>query len=97
MKTEVEELIVEWDDAKDAINFEKHCIHFSSAALVFTDENRLEFYDEKHSETEDRFAVIGMVEDVLFVIYTERKNNLRIISARLATKKEKELYYGKNS
>ena len=36
MRTKVEELVIEWDDAKDAINFKKHHIHFSSAALVLT-------------------------------------------------------------
>ena len=93
----IEEIKIEWDDEKDEINFKKHHIHFSSAAFVFLDENRLEFFDEKHSKEEDRFIVIGIVEEVIFVIYTERKNSLRIISARIATKKERELYYEKNS
>ena len=46
---------------------------------------------------EDRYNTIGMVNDVLFVVYTERKDNIRIISARLATKTERSIYYDTNS
>lgn len=66
---------------------------FQTAALVFSDENRIEMYDSEHSLEEDRYNTIGMVEDVLFVVYTERKDRLRIISARLANKKERSMYY----
>ena len=97
MELEIGGIAIEFDNKKNIINFEKHNIHFETAALVFADENRLEFYDEKHSQKEDRFSVIGIVNDVIFVIYTERKDKIRIISARIATKEEKELYYGKNS
>jgi len=68
-------------------------VSFQTAALVFYDENRIEMYDSKHSLEEDRYNTIGMVEDVLFVVYTERKDRLRIISARLANKKERSMYY----
>lgn len=47
----------------------------------------------QHSLEEDRYNTIGMVEDVLFVVYTERKEKIRLISARLATEKERSLYY----
>ena len=87
-------LEVEWDDNKNTQNLQKHKIGFDMAALVFLDENRLEYYDEKHSVDEDRYIVIGCVEDVLFVVYTVREEAHRIISARLATQMEKELYYG---
>lgn len=40
---------------------------------------------------------IGMVNDILFVVYTERKENIRIISARLATKTERSIYYDTDS
>ncbi|MBQ3670399.1 MAG: BrnT family toxin, partial [Treponema sp.] len=54
----------------------------------------IEKYDSKHSTaTEDRWNVIGMVEDVLFVVYTERDARTRIISARKATKEEINEYY----
>ena len=86
----------EWDDEKDKINKEKHGIDFSTAALVFRDENRLEFYDEAHSEDEDRFITIGQINGVaivVMVVYTERKNAIRLISARRATKQERSAYY----
>ncbi len=56
-------------------------------------------YDERHSIEEDRYITIGQVNNftfILMVVYTERKDAVRIISARLATKKEKEMYrYGR--
>ena len=90
----------EWDDEKDKINKEKHGIDFSTAALVFRDENRLEFYDDAHSEDEDRFITIGQINGVaivVMVVYTERKNAIRLISARRATKQERNAYYDYSS
>ena len=82
----------EWDTEKERINYNKHKIHFYTATAVFDDDNRLEWYDAAHSETEDRYNTIGMVKDVLFVVYTERREKIRLISARLATAAEKEVY-----
>ena len=45
---------------------------------------------------EDRYIAIGCVADILFVVFTERKDNIRIISARLATEAERRLYYDEN-
>ena len=45
---------------------------------------------------EDRYIAIGMVGDLLFVVFTERGENIRLISARLATEKERRLYYDQN-
>ena len=88
----------EWDSEKEEMNIRKHGIDFDTASHVFNDRNRLEFYDKWHSfPTEDRFIVIGMVEDVLYVVYTEREDAIRLISARIATAKEKELYTYGNS
>ena len=70
---------------------------FLVAAKVFLDENRIEYYDDFNSNDEDRYKVIGKVENILVVIYTERNEKIRIISARLATKKEQEEYYGQFS
>ena len=85
----------EWDEEKEKINISKHGIDFEIASHVFLDPNRLEYYDEKHSsEYEDRYITIGYVSDVLTVVYTYRSDSIRIISARIATKKEKEAYYG---
>ena len=82
----------EWDEEKAAANFRKHKIDFRDAALVFNDENYIEFYDAAHSVFEDRYNVIGMVHDILFVVYTERRERIRIISARLATPEERRVY-----
>lgn len=91
---EVGEFIIEWDDNKAEINYKKHGIRFKFAARVFLDENRIENFDELHSEDEDRIKVIGMVDEVLSVIYTERGEKYRLISARYATKSEEDEYYG---
>ena len=61
--------------------------------MVFFDEFRIDDFDEIHSDFEDRYKIIGKVEDILVVIYTERGNFTRIISARDAEKYEKEDYY----
>lgn len=87
---------VEWDDSKNETNSKKHGISFFVAAYVFADENRVELYDSIHSTYEDRYAVIGHVGELLYVAYTERGEVVRIISARLATKEEEELYYEYN-
>ena len=94
MEIEIEGRLFEWDDEKERINIRKHGIQFKTAARVFSDEARLEEYDEDHSDEEDRWQVIGMVNDVLFVVYTERGDFTRIISARTAEKKERMRYYG---
>lgn len=89
-------MIFDWDDNKEKINIAKHGIDFSTAALVFGDDNRIEKYDELHSENEDRYITIGEINGVsivVMVVYTERAEVIRIISARLATRREKEAYY----
>ena len=61
---------------------------------MFLDDYRIEDYDELHSDEEDRIKVIGKVAKVLVVIYTERGEKFRIISARYANKDDEEEYYG---
>ncbi len=87
----------EWDEEKNQINIERHGIDFETAVLVFNDVQRIEIYDIEHSMNEDRYNTIGMVDDVLFVVYTERKENIRLISARVATKTERSIYYDTDS
>ena len=86
----------EWDENKNARNIKKHKISFQSAVWVFQDPYRKEYYDEKHSIDEERWATVGMAKDILYVVYTERDegNTIRLISARPATKREREDYYG---
>ena len=93
---ELEEFGFEWDSEKAEINFQKHKIRFETAAFAFLDDNRIEEFDELHSDFEDRHKVIGRVGRILVVIYTERGENYRIISARYATKKEVDDYYAGN-
>ena len=87
---------LEWDDQKNEINKKKHGVSFLTAAYVFADENRVELFDEAHSIYEERYAVIGCVGRLLFVVYTERGDVVRLISARLAAKNEEEIYYEYN-
>ena len=94
METTINNMLFEWDDEKNRINKRKHRISFETAANVFFDENRIEQPDEFHSGDEERWQVIGMVDEILFVIYTERDDKTRIISARRADKKERSIYYG---
>ena len=84
-----------WDDEKSRINFQKHGIKFETAAKVFRDEFKIIQEDFLHSTTyEERMKVIGMVNDVLCVIYTERRRATRLISARKANLVERGQYYG---
>ena len=82
-----------WDSEKAEINLKKHKISFEDGARVFLDDYRFEYFDEIHSDDEERIKIIGFVRNVLTVIYTERKNVNRIISARRANKKERDDYY----
>lgn len=84
----------EWDEEKARKNLKKHGVPFELAAKVFLDENRIEIYDEANSIDEDRYITIGMTGDILFVVYTERYPRIRLISARLATARERKVYYG---
>ena len=90
----------EWNEKKAASNFRKHGVSFEEAKSVFYDENAIQFYDEDHSELEeDRFLLLGrsIESRILITCYCEREsdNVLRIISARKATKKERQYYPGK--
>ena len=90
----------EWDLSKNKANKLKHGVSFEDAETVFDDKNAVYLYDEKHSEDEERFYIIG--EDVNFrdlsVCHCYRGENgeiIRIISARKATKIEIDYYYGR--
>ena|GEM_PF-252515 len=91
IKFELGDLKFIWDSEKAEINWQKHKVRFETAVEVFLDENYIEDYDETHSDEEHRYKIIGLVEKVLVVIYTERDDRNRIISARLADKKKGEI------
>lgn len=94
MEFETTSRLFEWDDDKALKNKGKHGVSFEKAIRVFDDNFRVERYDEYHSDYEDRWITIGRVDDILFVVYTERADRTRIISARLADKSERREYYG---
>ena len=88
---------VEWDDKKNADNKLAHeGLGFELAQLVFADPNRLERIDRSESNItgEERWQTLGMAGRVLFVVFTERGERKRIISARLANKAERRSYHG---
>ena len=84
----------EWDEAKNSYNKKAHGISFETALHVFDDPYYLEVYDFEHSDDEDRYIALGKVGEVIFVVFTERKDRIRLISARIATSSERRLYYG---
>jgi uncharacterized DUF497 family protein len=84
----------EWDEEKNQINQMKHGVSFKEAAMVFSDEKRVEIFDRNHSFFEDRWKIFGLSGlSVLTVSCTERHGFVRIISARKASKTEEEAYY----
>ena len=87
----------EWYSEKERINIEKHGIDLGMVKEVFDDPFHVEQYDETHSGLEDRWQVLGKSGDVLFVVYTERGETCRIITAREAEPEERRIYYGKSS
>ena len=84
----------EWDSDKNEANVKKHGLAFGDVIPVFDDPLFLELYDSEHSsEKEDRYFGIGTVQNVLVVAtsYIEM-DRIRIISARVASPKEREVY-----
>lgn len=84
----------EWDPKKAASNLKAHDVSFDEATSVFGDSLSLNMPDPDHSEDEQRFLVIGMstASRLIVVSYAERPPRTRIISARLATKRERQAY-----
>ena len=82
---------------KERKNRKTHGISFSAAKFVFNDKERWERFDSAHSKKEDRWQTLGLVDKVLFVVYTEQKDIIRIISARIADENERRIYNGERS
>ncbi len=84
----------EWDEKKAKINKRKHGITFEEATTAFADELSITIDDPIHSEDEDRLILIGQSKGfkTLIVIHVEKKESIRIISARRATKHEQKFY-----
>jgi hypothetical protein len=87
-------LLFEWDPNKAKENVEIHGVSFDEAGTAFRDTLSLTIYDPLHSEEEDRFVLMGnsYKDRLLVVVHTVRGNNIRLISARKASKKERKQY-----
>ena len=88
----------EWHASKAAVNLKKHQVSFEEAQTVFYDDFAVQFFDEQHSQAEERFLLLGMSvhSKLLLVCHCERQGGevIRIISARKATKRESAFYRG---
>ena len=87
-------LTFEWDENKADRNLKKHGVSFEEASTVFGDPLSLTIGDPLHSEEEDRFVILGESHRrrFLVVVFTERGESIRIISARLASRRERKQY-----
>jgi uncharacterized DUF497 family protein len=91
--------VLEWDEEKESINLEKHGISFEEAAACFDDPDVYMYHDISHSGEEDRYIAIAKSsqDKVLTMVFTVRRDPhgekiYRIISARPASRKEREYY-----
>jgi len=92
----MEKITFSWDDRKAAANLNKYGVSFEEASTVFFDENAVEFFDPDHSADEDRFLMLGMSCRLRLLVvsycFRWRGRQIRIISARRATTKERNAY-----
>jgi len=87
-------LVFEWDDGKAQANISKHAVSFEEASSVFADPLSLTIFDPVHSEEEERYVTLGQSQRnrLLVVVLTDRDDRIRIISARVATRRERRDY-----
>jgi uncharacterized protein len=88
----------EWDPGKARQNRRKHRVSFQEAATVFGDPLAVTYPDPDHSTSEQRFITVGMssIGRVLIVAHVDRSENIRIVSARKTTQREREHYEEEN-
>ena len=91
-------LTFEWNERKAASNAAKHGLKFDEDSTVFADPLSLTIPDPAHSQKEDRFVTVGSSYrgKLLVVVYTERGDNIGIISAGLANRRERRVYEEKH-
>ena len=84
----------EWDKKKAGSNANKHGVTFNEASTVFGDARSLTIPDPAHSAVEKRFVTMGTSHrgKLVVVVHTERGDNIRIISARPANRRERKAY-----
>ena len=88
----------EWDDEKAARNLARHGVSFEAARLAFDDPFAVVREDRRRDYGEDRYILLGMVENhLLAIVHTQRDARIRIISARLAEPRERRRYHEENS
>ncbi|GMO34205.1 MAG: BrnT family toxin [Termitinemataceae bacterium] len=87
----------EWSSKKEEANLREHHLSLDTGTLVFNDPFRKVRHDDDSSYGEERYQTLGLVGKVLFVVYTENGEKIRMISARLADPKERRIYYGTNN
>jgi uncharacterized DUF497 family protein len=87
---------IEWDPRKAWSNLRKHRVSFEEAATALSDPMAATGADPDHSITEERYVTFGVSERgrLLVVAHTDEEETIRIISARIASKGERELYEG---
>jgi hypothetical protein len=87
-------LSFEWNESKAKSNLAKHGVSFEEASTVFGDQRSLTIPDPAHSQMEERAIVLGQSHEwkLLVVVHTERGDNIRIISARPAGRRERKTY-----
>ena len=88
----------EWDEEKNKNNILKHNVNFNEAKTIFADKHLYTFTDDDHSINEDRFYAIGksLYKNILLVVFCIRHGDtIRLISARMADKDDKEVYYAR--
>ncbi len=85
---------IEWDTKKAKLNLRKHRVSFEEAATALSDPMAATGADPDHSITEERYVTFGVSERgrLLVVAHTDEEETIRIISARIASKGERELY-----
>jgi len=84
----------EWYSEKERLIAEKHGLNMETVKKIFDDPFHIVQYDHAHSGLEERWQILGKVNEVLFAVYTERSSKTRIITAREATPEESKIYYG---
>ena len=86
----------EWNQLKADANKRKHRVTFDEAATAFSDPLSITISDPAHSSTEKRFILMGTTvrQRLLVAVFSYRGDNIRIISARMATRSERQSYEG---
>ena len=92
----MDEIDFSWDEGKNRENLRKHGISFEEASTAFSDENARLKHDPDHSQDEDRFILLGFSAKLRLIVvshvYRQDGQQIRIVSARKATRNERKQY-----